>query len=277
MALQPAAHSPAVPSLAEIEALIVDMDGVLWRDQAMLPGVTQFFASLDAWELPFVIATNNATSPALVIRDRLLKEGVRLRDAQVLTSAEAAAIFLVQQVGPGTPVLVIGESGLRSAVTECGMRIVDRADDAEVVVAGLERGLAWEQLAEATLAIRAGALFVATNTDATFPSERGLLPGAGALIAALQTASGVSPVVIGKPEPRLFLAAVDRMASRPDRTLVVGDRVETDILGARRGGLPSALVLTGVTRREDLPHAPVQPDWLFEDLPALTAALRAAR
>jgi 4-nitrophenyl phosphatase len=271
------AHPPDAPSLAEIEALIVDMDGVLWRDRAMLPGVAEFFASLTAWGLPFVIATNNATSSASVIQDRLQTAGVALTEAQVITSAQAAATFLQQQVGPGTAVFVVGESGLRLAVSEAGMRIVDRADEAEVVVAGLERGLSWDSLAEATLAIRAGALFVATNTDATFPSERGLLPGAGALIAALQTASGVSPVVIGKPEPRLFLAAVDRLATPPDRTLVVGDRVETDILGARRGGLPSALVLTGVTRRQDLAQSAVQPDWVFDDLPALTAALRDTR
>jgi 4-nitrophenyl phosphatase len=271
------AHPPDAPSLAEIEALIVDMDGVLWRDRAMLPGVAEFFASLTAWGLPFVIATNNATSSASVIQDRLQTSGVALTEAQVITSAQAAATFLQQQVGPGTAVFVVGESGLRLAVSEAGMRIVDRADEAEVVVAGLERGLSWDSLAEATLAIRAGALFVATNTDATFPSERGLLPGAGALIAALQTASGVSPVVIGKPEPRLFLAAVDRLATPPDRTLVVGDRVETDILGARRGGLPSALVLTGVTRRQDLAQSAVQPDWVFDDLPALTAALRDTR
>jgi 4-nitrophenyl phosphatase len=277
MSTLPDSHTPGKPSLDEIEGLIDDMDGVLWRDRAMLPGVAEFFALLQAWKLPFVIATNNATSSASVIQERLQAAGVLLTEAQVLTSAQAAAIFLQQQVGTGTPVFVVGESGLRSAVTEIGMHIVDRADEAEVVVAGLERGLSWESLSEATLAIRAGALFVATNTDATFPSERGLLPGAGAVIAALETASGVSPVVIGKPEPRLFLAAVDRLGTRPDHTLVVGDRVETDILGARRGGLPSALILTGVTQRPDLAQSAVLPDWVFDDLPALTAALRDAR
>ena len=200
-----------------------------------------------------------------------------MSESQVITSAQAAARFLQQQVRPGSPVYVVGERGLRTAVREAGMRIVDHAEEAEVVVAGLERGLSWDHLAEATLAIRAGALFVATNTDATFPSERGLLPGAGALIAALQTASGVNPVIIGKPEPRLFLAAVEQLGTPPARTLVVGDRVETDILGAQRAGLPSALVLTGVTRREDLPTVAAQPDWVFDDLPALTAALRVAR
>ncbi|MCJ7513183.1 MAG: HAD-IIA family hydrolase [Anaerolineales bacterium] len=269
--------SAAHPSLAEIEGMIVDMDGVLWRDRAMLPGVAEFFEALNARQLPFVIATNNATSAASVICERLVSAGVSLSEAQVITSAQAAAAFLQQQVGAGTSVYVVGESGLRSAVIEAGMKIVDRAEAADVVVAGLERGLSWESLSEATLAIRAGALFVATNTDATFPSERGLLPGAGAVIAALQTASGVNPVVIGKPEPHLFLVAVDRLGTRRERTLVVGDRLETDILGARRAGLPSALVLTGVTRREDLPDVDVQPDWVFADLPALTAALETAR
>jgi 4-nitrophenyl phosphatase len=269
--------SRTAPSLAEIEGLIVDMDGVLWRDQAMLPGVAEFFAALHEWQLPFAIATNNATSEPSAIRQRLQSAGAPVSESQVITSAQAAARFLQQQVRPGSPVYVVGERGLRTAVREAGMHIVDRAEEAEVVVAGLERGLSWDHLAEATLAIRAGALFVATNTDATFPSERGLLPGAGALIAALQTASGVNPVIIGKPEPRLFLAAVEQLGTPPARTLVVGDRVETDILGAQRAGLPSALVLTGVTRREDLPTVAAQPDWVFDDLPALTGALRVAR
>jgi 4-nitrophenyl phosphatase len=265
------------PSLADIDAMIIDVDGVLWRDRAMLPGVHDFFGWLNDRRMPFIIATNNATSTVAAIRDRLIAAGVAIPETLVITSAKAAAGFLRHQVPPATPVYVIGETGLRAAVLEAGLRIVDRGEAAEVVVAGLDRGLSWGSLSEATLAIRAGALFVATNTDATFPSERGLLPGAGAVIAALQTASGVQPVVIGKPEPHLFLAAVEGLGSRPDRTLVVGDRLETDILGAQRGGLPSALILTGVARREELSTASVQPDWVFADLPALTAALAASR
>ncbi|MCJ7676290.1 MAG: HAD hydrolase-like protein, partial [Anaerolineales bacterium] len=135
------------------------------------------------------------------------------------------------------------------------------------------RHVTWDKLTEAALAIRAGAMFLATNLDPTFPSERGLVPGAGALIAVLETATGCHPVVIGKPEPYLYLQALEFLQTPAAATLVLGDRIETDIVGGQRAGMPTGLLLTGVTTRELLAASPHQPDWVFEDLRAAARAL----
>jgi 4-nitrophenyl phosphatase len=237
------------PELRSIQALIIDMDGVLWREQQALPGVAELFDLLTSRGLPFLIATNNSTSTRDMIGERLREMGAPIDPSRILTSAQAAAAFLLRQVPPGSRVYVVGETGL-------------------------DRNLTWEGLSEATYAIRAGALFVGTNADVTFPTPRGLAPGAGAVLAALQAASGVAPVVVGKPEPHLFLTAVERLGTSPERTLVVGDRLETDILGAQRAGLTSALVLTGVTRPEHLEASSIAPTFVFNSLIELCQALR---
>ena len=262
------------PELRSIQALIIDMDGVLWRERQALPGVAELFDLLTSRDLPFLIATNNSTSTRDMIGERLREMGAPIDPSRILTSAQAAAVFLLRQVPPGSRVYVVGETGLVSELGAAGFHRVERGDQADVVVAGLDRNLTWEGLSEATYAIRAGALFVGTNADVTFPTPRGLAPGAGAVLAALQAASGVAPVVVGKPEPHLFLTAVERLGTSPERTLVVGDRLETDILGAQRAGLTSALVLTGVTRPEDLEASSIAPTFVFNSLIELCQALR---
>jgi 4-nitrophenyl phosphatase len=259
--------------LHAIRAVISDMDGVLWRGERLLPGVAEFFSGLRGQRIPFVLATNNATATFPEIARRLESVGLDLRIEETLTSANAAASFLRHQLPAGAPVLAVGEEGLTTALTRAGFRLVQDAAGAQAVVAGLDRHVTWQKLTEAALAIQAGALFVATNLDATFPSERGLVPGAGALIAVLVTATSCHPILIGKPEPLLFLEALEILQSPAQSTLVVGDRIETDILGGQRAGMPTALVLTGVTTREMLTASPHQPDWVFEDLPALQRAM----
>jgi 4-nitrophenyl phosphatase len=139
------------------------------------------------------------------------------------------------------------------------------------------RTLTWEMLVQATLAIRAGARFVGTNPDPTFPSEIGIGPGAGSILAALKAASEIEPVIIGKPEPHLFRAALARLGTQPEDTAVVGDRLETDILGGSRVGLTTILVMTGVTTNDDLSRSEIMPDWTFDDLDALSRALEGHR
>jgi 4-nitrophenyl phosphatase len=259
--------------LRRIRALIIDLDGVVWRGRQALPGAQDFFALLRARGLAFVLATNNATAPPREVRARLRELGVEVDEEEVLTSAEAAAALVRKRLGPGGGVLAIGEAGLLEALTAEGLARVASAEQAEAVVVGLDRQVHYAQLAEATLAIRRGALFIGTNPDRTFPLERGLVPGNGALLALLEAATAVAPIVVGKPEPYLFEHALERLTSAREETLVLGDRLDTDVEGGRRAGLATALVLTGVSRRQDLPRAASQPDWVFEDLAAVSRAL----
>lgn len=259
--------------LTNVRAVISDMDGVLWRGETPLPGVTEFFAGLRRRGLPFVLATNNATATFTQISRRLSAMGVSVAPEEVLTSAKAAASFLRHQLPSAAPILAVGEAGLTTALTQAGFRLVDEAAQAVAVVAGLDRKVTWDKLTEAALAIRAGAMFIATNMDPTFPSERGLAPGAGALIAVLETACGCHPIVIGKPEPHLFLEALEFLRTPAEATLVLGDRIDTDIVGGQRAGMPTALVLTGVTTRQALESGAIRPDWVFDDLRAASAAI----
>jgi 4-nitrophenyl phosphatase len=255
--------------------LILDMDGVLWRGSDFLPGIGELFEVAGRRGLRVAVATNNATvSPSSVV-GRLAQAGVSIDPDRVLTSAHAAAGYLRAQAGASQRVFVIGEDPLHAALKEAGLEVVPAADHVGAVVVGMDRSLDWPKLIEATLAIRAGALFVGTNPDPTFPSERGLGPGNGAVLAALHAATGVTPIIVGKPEAHLFLESARRLGIEPGRALIVGDRIATDIVGALRAGMPSAVVLTGVTTREALGEADIKPDLLFEGLPDLSAWLDA--
>jgi 4-nitrophenyl phosphatase len=262
-----------MPDFDSIRALIIDGDGVLWRGGAPLPGLCDFFLTLRRRVLPFVVATNNATAPPQAVQAKLSQFGVEVSLAEILTSAEATAALLRQRLSAGARVLAVGEQGLRMALEQAGFEVVDKADQTQAVVVALDRGMTYDLLAEASLAIGAGALFVGTNPDVNFPSERGLVPGSGAILAALQVTTGRAPLIVGKPEPHLFLEALRRLGTPAEVTLGLGDRLETDIVGGNRAGLPTALVLTGVSRREDLDASPVRPDWVFQDLRAVTQAL----
>lgn len=258
-----------MPDLSAMRGWIIDLDGVLWRGERPLPGAADFLERLRGRGARFVLATNNAAaSPASVIR-RVRRLGARAQPAEVLTSALAAAAYLGGVLPARAPVYAIGEAPLRAALAQKGFRLVERADGAQAVVVGLDRRVNWRKLSEATLALRAGALFIGTNPDPTFPHERGQVPGNGALLAALRAASGRDPTIIGKPEAYLFRSALDLLGTGPQETVVVGDRLDTDILGGQRAGLHTALVLTGVTRREALSPDSPSPDWVFDGLPDL--------
>lgn len=255
--------------LSSIQALVIDLDGVIWRGETALPGAHEFFDMLDERKIPFVLATNNAaTSPEQVSR-RLELIGIQASTEDVLTSGLASAEFLRRELPPGASIYAIGENPLKTALAHAGFSLTQDANDARAVVVGLDRQMTWEQLAEAALAIQAGTLFLGTNPDVTFPIERGLVPGNGALLAALETATGVKAMIIGKPEPHLYLQAIARLQTEPKHSLVVGDRLETDILGGQRAGMMTALILTGVTQRHELASSPIQADYVFDDLPQL--------
>jgi 4-nitrophenyl phosphatase len=262
-----------MPNLTNIRGAIIDMDGVLWRGRQILPGVPEFFEVLHRRHIPFVLATNNATATPEQFLERLQAAAVPASLEEILTSAIATSVYLEQTLPSGSSLLVIGEDGVRRAVSERGFSLTDTADEADAVVVGMDRNVCWRQMAEATLAIRRGLPFVGTNPDPSFPTERGQVPGNGATLAALQAASGVEPVVIGKPEPHLYQQATQILGTEPDQTLIIGDRLETDILGGIRLSAPTVLLLTGVTDRSQAEASSIQPDWVLPDLAALSRML----
>lgn len=260
-------------ALERIEAMIIDLDGVVWRGGTFLPAAQEFFETLDRRRIRFVLATNNATQTPESFQARLQSGGVEVPRSAILTSSLATAAYLAEQQAPPGDLLVIGADGLRSALQERGYRLVNVADSAQAVVVGMDTEVCWQHLAEATLAIRRGVPFIGTNPDPSFPSERGEVPGNGAILAALQAASGQAPTVIGKPEPHLYQQAVESLAASPQDTLIVGDRLETDILGGIRLGAPTALILTGVTTRAQTEASDIRSDYVFEDLRELISEL----
>jgi 4-nitrophenyl phosphatase len=263
--------------LDDVENLLIDMDGVLWRGNTPLPGLTTFFAFLREHAIRFVLVTNNASNTAQHYVKRLADYGIEVSLKEILTSAQATAEHLAQKSEPHTPVYVIGGNGLTEALTHNRFRLVDSDDHPRYVVVGWDRELTYDKLAKATLAIRAGADFVGTNPDRTWPSEQGQVPGAGATLAALQAATDVEPTVIGKPSPLMFRTAMQRMGAAYYNTAMIGDRLETDILGGQRAGVTTVLVLSGVTSDADLSDAQVRPDLVFDDIAAFVRAWKGRR
>lgn len=257
------------------DAVLLDLDGVVYLGEQPVPGAAEAIARLRAAGVPVGYVTNNASRAAAEVAALLNRLGVAADVDEVVTSAQAAARLLAERFPPGTPVLVVGSAALRAEVAAVDLVPVLEAGLAEAVVQGYALTVGWTDLAEASVAIRGGALWVATNTDATLPSPRGPLPGNGSLVAALATALGRGPdVVVGKPEPTLLLAAAAARGAR--RPLFVGDRLDTDIAGAHRVGFDSLLVLTGVHGRADVESAPAdqRPTYVGEDLGALFSRTR---
>lgn len=239
-----------LPSTAK--GLILDMDGVLWADSAALVDLPATFSRFKELGLAVAMATNNSTRTVEQYLEKLAGFGVQVEPWQVVTSALAVAEMVAQQFQPGTPLFVIGESGVQEALRAKGMELlpVEQAARAEAVVVGIDRQISFGKMSEAALLIRAGKPFFATNPDKTFPTPRGQIPGAGAWLSVLTTATGVEPQIAGKPYPQILQLALDRLGTPKMDTYVVGDRLETDIAGGQALGCPTALVLSGVSTAE---------------------------
>ena len=261
---------------SSIDAIVLDMDGVLWRGGEPLAGMAELFVWLRESDTPFALATNNSSRTQADYVVKLGNMGVDwITEERIVTSATATAAYLQKDYPAGTRVHVFGMDGLRHTLTEAGF---DTSDDLEgtpeVVVAGIDFEMRYEKLKQAALHIRNGAVFIGTNPDKTFPAPEGLVPGAGSMIAALETATDQTATVIGKPAAPMFQTALEVTGSAPERTLMVGDRLNTDILGAQGLGMQTALVFTGVTTSENLsdPDNTIWPDVAYEGLPELLKA-----
>lgn len=254
--------------VSQIRALILDMDGVVWKMYQPLVDLPVVFTRIRESGYKVILATNNSTKTPARYLELLEEFGVKLAPWQVINSSEATASYLRQQHPKGGLVHVVGEEGLHRALEVAGFRHGDGESGGEVlaVVAGMERNIDYDKIASASLLIRAGASFVGTNPDKTFPSPYGQLPGAGTILAALEAASGVAPVVIGKPRSGMYEVALERLGTSPQETLVVGDRLETDIAGAQNMDCYSALVLSGVTSLAAAQDWSPKPDIIAEDL-----------
>ncbi|ACZ37885.1 HAD-IIA family hydrolase [Sphaerobacter thermophilus] len=262
------AGADIAPRLAPVRGYVIDMDGVLYRGDTALPHAREFLAALDARGIPYVMATNNSTRTPEQYTEKLARMGIPVPPERIVTSSLATRAWLEERYPAGTRVHVLGMAALRDAILGDG-RFQSADLDAEVVVTGADWELTYDKLARACLAIRRGATWVATNPDTTFPTEEGLVPGAGAILAALRVATSREPIVIGKPEPGMLLEAGALMGIGPESTAVLGDRLDTDIQAGQRAGFTTVLVLTGVTSAADLATESLQPDLVVPDLAPL--------
>ncbi|HEX2029805.1 MAG TPA: HAD-IIA family hydrolase [Actinomycetota bacterium] len=253
------------------DAFLLDLDGVLFRGTEAIPGAADAVAALRRRGRVVFLTNNSARTPAQVA-EKLRGMGFEAAPEDVMTSALAAARLVADEVradGRDATAFVIGEDGIRTALRDAGVEVVDGDPErAGFVVVAWDRGATYDRIRTASVLARAGARLVATNADATYPAPGGeLWPGAGALLASVETASGSRATVVGKPEPGLFEAAVERAGTR--RALVVGDRVETDLAGARAVGLDAALVFSGAAVPADLLDVDVEPVAAMADLRGL--------
>ncbi len=266
-----------VLSLADIRFLIMDMDGVLYRGNTPLPGGRELLAWLDERDVRYLMLTNNSVRTPQGWGEKLAALGMPVANARIMTAAQATAAHLRKAAPQGGSVFIIGGRGLREAVLqESGGLFVLEERHPDFVLVGLDPEFTYEKMKRGCQAIYAGARFIASNPDTTFPGDDGIAPGAGAIVASLVACTGVQPLVIGKPEQTAFDLALDRLGAERKVTAMLGDRLDTDILGGQRAGLATLMVLTGISTPEDLAASPCKPDYVFAGLPELLAAWQAA-
>jgi 4-nitrophenyl phosphatase len=259
----------AIPSY--IKSLVLDMDGVLWKSSKPIGNLPQIFSAIQARDLKVAFATNNSTQTPNEYVNRLASFGVEVEPWQIVTSALGVADLLSKDFPSGGKVFAIGETGVMGALRERNFDIldVDSASQAQAVVMGIDTHINFEKMSEATLLVRKGIPFYATNPDKTFPTPRGEIPGAGSWISVITTATEVQPKYAGKPTPYILELARQRLGTDKPQTLVVGDRVETDIAGAQAAQMPAALVLSGISSRQQAQDWLPKIDIIADDLEAL--------
>jgi NagD protein len=242
---------------------LMDMDGVLVRGRSVVPGAQPFIDALNAHELAYLVLTNNPLYTPGDLAHRLQTMGLEVPEDRIFTSAIATARFMRSQQPEGKA-FVIGESGLTEAVHAAGYIITDHQPD--YVVLGETHGYNLRQITKAIRLIMGGARFIATNPDPSGPGEGGIEPACGAMAALIEKATGISPFFVGKPNPLMMRSALNYLHAHSEETVMIGDRMDTDIVGAVSSGLDTVLVLTGVTQREQIAKYPYQPTYVLESI-----------
>jgi NagD protein len=246
-----------------VDCWLTDMDGVLVHEEHPIPGASEFIAALQRSGRRFLVLTNNSIYTPRDLRARLAHSGIDLPEESIWTSALATAQFLDDQ-RPGGTAYVIGEAGLTTALHEVGYVLTERAPD--YVVLGETRTYSFEAITQAIRLIDAGARFIATNPDATGPSADGSLPATGSVAALISRATGVDPYYVGKPNPLMMRSALNRIDAHSESTVMVGDRMDTDIVSGLEAGLRTVLVLTGSTRAEQVERFPYRPTRIVDSV-----------
>jgi 4-nitrophenyl phosphatase len=254
-----------------LKALILDMDGVIWKADAPIGNLAEIFNRIRARGLKYVFATNNSTKTPGQYVKRLAEFGVNVEPWQIVTSALSVSHMLAQKFPHGTKAFMIGEDGIREALERKGFKILSMEDasQAQVIVMGIDRAVTFEKMLEAALLVQRRIPFYATNPDKTFPTPRGEIPGAGAWISVVTTATGIEPVYAGKPFPFMMKLSLEKLETIKEETLVVGDRLETDIAAGQAVGCPTALVLSGVSTRKQAEVWKPKIDIIADDLSGL--------
>ena len=247
-----------------VRSWLTDMDGVLVREEHAIPGAADFIGELERLERPYLVLTNNSIYSRRDLQARLRSSGIEVR---IWTSALATAQFLAEQStsegGRGT-VFVIGEFGLTAALHEAGFVLSE--SDPDFVVLGETRTYSFSAITKAIRLVTNGARFIATNPDVTGPSPDGPIPATGSVAALITAATGVKPYYVGKPNPLMMRSALNAIEAHSESTVMIGDRMETDIIAGIESGLRSALVLTGSTRREEIARHSFRPTWVLESI-----------
>lgn len=243
---------------------LIDLDGTIYLGEDLIPAGKRFVERLQEMHIPYMFVTNNTTKTPADVKQRLYEKfELTVPEAAVYT-ATSATVDYMNELGKGKKVYVIGEAGLKEGILAAGFELTEHQPD--YVVVGLDTQISYEKLTIATLAIRAGAHFIGTNPDKNIPTERGLLPGAGSLIALLKTATNTEPVIMGKPTAIIMTSALKKLGMSKQDVVMVGDNYETDIKAGIQNGIDSLLVLTGFTQQEDIPNLPVAPTHVVESL-----------
>lgn len=244
---------------------LLDLDGTIYRGTEAIEGAKEFLSHLKDQHIPYLFLTNNSSASPQQVAIRLQKMGIDASPDEVYTSSMATAQYMSEHEA-GCTVYMIGEDGLHEELVQHGFVLTEESP--QYVVVGIDRTFTYEKLAIAATAVRKGAKLIATNPDPAIPTEKGLQPGNGSLIAAVSVAASTKPIVIGKPEPIIVRYALERLGTEAAQTLVVGDNLHTDIEAGANSGLDSLLVLTGYSTREDAEDHAVQPTYIAEDLTA---------
>ncbi len=246
-----------------IKNYLMDMDGVILRGTTLIPGAAEFVEHLRARDLPFLILTNNSLYTPRDLQVRLSYMGLHVQPEAIFTSALATAQFLHDQ-RPGGRAYAIGESGLTTALHDIGYILTDQ--EPEYVVLGETTTYSFERITRAIRFVTAGARFIATNPDAMGPGEGGIVPATGSVAALISAATGVKPYFVGKPNPLMMRTALRTLNAHSENSVMIGDRLDTDIIAGTESGLRTVLVLTGVTTREEVERFPYRPTWIRESL-----------
>jgi NagD protein len=248
---------------AEAECWLTDMDGVLVHEEHALPGAADFLDRLVERERRFLVLTNNSIFTPRDLSARLARAGLKVPEESIWTSALATADFLAEQLPCGSA-YVIGEAGLTTALHEVGYVLTDT--DPDYVVLGETRTYSFEAITNAIRLVSKGARFIATNPDVTGPSPEGPMPATGSVAALITKATGVEPYFVGKPNPMMFRSAMNRIEAHSETTMMVGDRMDTDVVAGIEAGLDTILVLTGSTRRDQVERFPFRPGRVLDSI-----------